>query len=119
MARAACGSKNIAHTGQNSMTPNELTLLLFVSALFGAILALVLNVRIVKSKIKGWNSNSTIWFVLSVGNFGQRQVDMWKRRGGYNDDEAKIIIKYQLLCLIEMPIAFFACAIFEYKFLGS
>jgi hypothetical protein len=88
------------------MTPNQLTLLLFLSAILGVILALVLNVRIVRSKIRRWDSNSTIWFVLSIGNFGQKQVDMWKRRGGYNDDEARIIIRYQLWCLIEIPVAF-------------
>ena len=76
---------------------------------FGAPLAIIaiatwVNVWIVKSKVRAWKSSSVAWFVASLGQFGARQIAFWKRREGYDENEARIIIKHQLLCLVEIPV---------------
>jgi hypothetical protein len=41
--------------------------------------------------------------VFSVGNLDKRTTELWTERG-FSADDANIIIKQQLICLLEMPI---------------
>jgi hypothetical protein len=86
------------------LSPNLLMLIVFVSSLAIMAIATWVNVRIVKSKVQAWKSSSVVWFVASLGQFGTRQIEFWKRREGYDEHEARIIIKYQLLCFVEIPV---------------
>ena len=86
------------------MSQNLLVLIVFVLCLSIVAIAIWVNVRIVKSKVREWKSSSIAWFVASLGQFGARQIAFWKRREGYDENEARIIIKYQLLCFLEIPI---------------
>ena len=87
-----------------------LNLALFVSVVTVAVLALFANVRILKGKVKRWDGRSTHLFLTSVGQFGEKQVERWMGTGGYDEDESRTIIRYQLLYLFEVWVAFFALA---------
>jgi hypothetical protein len=104
---------------KNIVSPNALTLLLFVVGLFGIVVAIIVNVKLAKRNLARWDHNSTIWFILSLGSFGQRQREIWRRNCGFSDEEVETAMKYQMLCLFELPIGFFVCALLEYKFLSS
>jgi hypothetical protein len=73
----------------------------------------------VKRKLTKWDSNSTIWFIISMGNFGAPQIDMWGRRCGYDEDQAKIMVKHQMLCVFGIFLAYITggSAIAGYKIL--
>jgi hypothetical protein len=54
----------------------------------------------------GWDSKSAVWFVMTIGGPGYwLGYDHWQRYGAYDDDEAKIIIKYQYLCFFGMVLS--------------
>jgi hypothetical protein len=93
------------------MRGDGLAVLGFFCSVVGAAVALWLNIRWVKSKVQRWDGNSTVLFIMSLGNFGQKQRDMWRRRAGYNSDEANVIIKYQLLGLLGVFLGFCASTI--------
>jgi hypothetical protein len=92
----------------------------FFSSVFLSALAIWKCVVAARRRIVGWDSSSTIWFIMTIGNFGDRQIDVWKRRGGYDEIQAKIIIRFQMLCLLGIVLAAIAstAAIMEYKVLG-
>ena len=79
-------------------------------ALVGAALSLYVNVSLAKRKIGRWDFNSTVSLVTSLGAFGKRQQETW-RRAGYSEEEASTITDYQLFSLMEMPLRFVASAI--------
>jgi hypothetical protein len=99
------------------MHENALVAIGFVGTLAGAVTALSVNIALVRRKLRRWNANSSILFVMSVGNFGEKQRAMWQRKAGYGREEADVIIKYQLLCLLEILIGFFLSTILA-TFLG-
>ena len=78
----------------------------FLVTLAGAVTALSVNIALVRRRLRRWDANSSILFVMSVGNFGERQRAMWQRKAGYRRDEADVIMKHQLLCLIEIVVGF-------------
>ena len=90
---------------------------LFLTALTGAILSLWLNIRIVRKRIPGWKPDWAVPFVLSVGSFDKSKKELWIGRG-LGDDDADMIVKQQLACLFEMPVGFIVGAIFA-AFLSS
>ena len=69
-------------------------------------IALWINIKLARAKVRRWDFNSTVLFVMSVGNFGEKQRAMWQQKGGYDEREANVIIDYQLFSLFEMPIGF-------------
>ena len=99
------------------MHENGLVAIGFLGTLAGAVTALSVNIALMRRKLSRWDANSSIWFVMSIGNFGEKQRAMWQRRAGYGREESDVIIKYQLLCLLEIPIGFFLSAILV-TFLG-
>lgn len=80
------------------MSDGGLIVLWFVLSLIGSIFVIWTSLCTVKRKVARWNGNSSVSFVMTIGGFGQRQINSWKRLGRYDDDVAKIIIRYQLLC---------------------
>jgi hypothetical protein len=92
------------------MHGDSLTVIVFLGALVGAALSLYVNISLARKKIGRWDSNSTVWFVMSLGAFGKRQRETW-RRTGYSEEEASTIIDYQLFSLMEMPLGFIASVI--------
>jgi hypothetical protein len=99
------------------MHENGLVAIGFLGTLAGAVTAFSVNVALVRRKLRRWDANSSIWFVMSVGNFGEKQRAMWQRKAGYGREESDVIMKYQLLCLLEILIGFLLSA-FLLTFLG-
>jgi hypothetical protein len=99
------------------MHENELVAIGFLGALAGVVTAFSVNIALVRRKLSRWDANSSIWFIMSIGNFGEKQRAMWQRKAGYDREESDVIIRYQILCLLEMPIGFFLSAILV-TFLG-
>jgi hypothetical protein len=79
----------------DSMSEGGLSALRFLLGLSGCILVIWSSLRAAKRRTTRWDSNSTIWFIMTISNFGRPQIEMWKRYGGYDEDPAKIIIKCQ------------------------
>jgi hypothetical protein len=78
---------------------------IFLTALIGAILALWLNIRFVKKRIPNWQPDWVVPFVFSVGSFEKNKKELWIERGA-GESDADMIVKQQLACLLEMPIGF-------------
>jgi hypothetical protein len=87
---------------EKSMSDGGLIVLCFLLSLFGCVLVIWACLAAVKRRLTRWNSNLYVWFIMSLGGFGQRQIENWKRWGEYDEDQAKIIIKYQVLCWFGM-----------------
>jgi hypothetical protein len=92
-------------------------LIVFFTPLLGVLLVVWMNIRFVRSHIGNWNSRFTILFVLSLGQFRQKQKEVWRLRAGYDETEANIIIKYQMLCLLEISLGFFISILARHHFL--
>ena len=92
-------------------------LIVFFTPLLGILLVVWMNVRFVRSHIGKWNSRFTILFVLSLGQFRQKQKEVWRLRAGYDETEANIIIKYQMLCLLEISLGFIISILARHHFL--
>jgi hypothetical protein len=43
---------------------------------------------------------------MTIGNFGPTHIDSWRRVGGYDENQARIITRYQMLCGFGMFLAF-------------
>ena len=84
------------------MSGGGLIVLWFLLTLFGWLLVIRRSLIAAKRRVTSWNSNLYTWFIVSLGGFGQRQIENWKRWGGYDEDQAKIIIKYQMRCWLGM-----------------
>jgi hypothetical protein len=84
------------------MSDGGLILLGFLLSLFGSIFVIWASLKAVKRRVTRWDNNSYTLFITSLGSFGQRQIENWKRWGGYDDDQAKLIIKYQAFCWFGM-----------------
>lgn len=79
---------------------------LLLAALSGGILTIWINIRILKKKVRRWTGGDlAALFVFSLGSFDQRRKELWTQRG-FSEDEAKMILKRQSVCLFEMPIGF-------------
>jgi hypothetical protein len=81
------------------MSGGDLIVLWFLLSLFGSLFVIWTSLRAAKRRVTRWDSNSYTWFITSFGGFGRRQIENWKRWGGYDEDQAKTMIKYQALCL--------------------
>ena len=92
-------------------------LFVFFTPLLGILLVVWMNVRFVRSHVGKWNSRFTILFVLSLGQFRQKQKEVWRLRAGYDETEANIIIKYQMLCLLEISLGFIISILARHHFL--
>lgn len=99
------------------MSEGWLTVIGLVSTIFGVVLSICAGIMAAKRKVTKWDCNSAVWFAMSMGNFGERQIKKWKHWGGYDEAEAKILIKYQTLSLLGCPIGFVVCGILEYLLL--
>ena len=76
--------------------------LMFVSTLVGWVLVAWACLRAVRTKVENWNCYMSVWFLMSLGGFGQRAIDNWKRWGGCDEAQATIIVKHQLICWFGM-----------------
>ena len=95
------------------------SLAVFFVPVFGVQLVVWTNIRFVMSHVRNWNSRSTFLFVISLGQFRQKQREVWRRRGDYDETEANIIIKYQFLCLLEIFLGFITGILVGHYFLHS
>jgi len=93
------------------MSGNALVVPSMLGAIVGFVFIYWINLRLVKSKIGRWNSYSTVLFILSVTGYGARRREMWRRQGGYNEEEIKVITRHQVWCLFELPLVFSASAV--------
>ena len=92
-------------------------LVVFFAPLLGVQLVVWTNIRFVRSHVRNWNSGSTFLFVISLGQFRQKQKEVWRLRAGYDETEANIIIKYQILCLLEILLGFILSILARHHFL--
>jgi hypothetical protein len=83
----------------------------FGLTLLGAVAAFRTNIQIAKRKVNKWDSNSTIWFIMAIG-VGEPALKFWKDKVGYSEDEARLINKYQWLCVGEIFIGFLLSNLF-------
>jgi hypothetical protein len=95
--------------GFSLMSSNMLTLAVFFSALLSVSLCLFLNIGILKCKLKRWDSNSTIYFVMSLSNaisVNEHKKEWWRNVLGYDEDESTTILRHQTMCLLETLVGF-------------
>jgi hypothetical protein len=78
---------------------------LFGATLVGVTLVLWFNIRQLRQKVRGWRSDLIPLFIFSIGSISPRKVTLWTNRG-YTEAEARIIVRRQLICLLEFPIGF-------------
>ena len=91
--------------GKSIMSEGWLTLLILLPCVVAYPFIIWISIKVTRRKVMRWNSNSTIWFVMSMGNFGAKQIEMW-RREGYDEYQARTIIKNQMWCVIGLFSAF-------------
>jgi hypothetical protein len=48
----------------------------FIGTLLGSAIAIWVNIALLKARLGKWDANSSIWFVMSVGDFGEKQRAM-------------------------------------------
>ena len=94
-------------------------LVVFFAPVLGVQLVVWTNIRFMRSHVRNWNSHSTFLFVISLGQFRQKQREVWRCRGDYDETEANIIIKYQFLCLLEILLGFITGILVGHYFLHS
>jgi len=82
------------------MSDGAIIVLTFFLVLSGWILIISISLRAVKRRLTKWDVNSYTWFIMSFGSFGQRQIDNWKNWGGYDEEQATVLVKYQTLCYV-------------------
>lgn len=91
-------------------------LIVFVCSLFNILLVVWLNIRLLRRRIKEeWDSNATRLFVFSLGQFGEQQRHRWEKLG-YDAEDAKTIVSYQLCCLAETPLGFIVSIAVDHHF---
>lgn len=79
-------------------------------SLLGMALSLLVNIWLTKTKIGRWDSNSTLWFVLSIGQFGSKANEIWLGKAGFREEEVSTIVQHQFLSLLGGILSFFASA---------
>ena len=87
------------------MSNNTLTVTVFAATLLDTVFFLSLNIKILKKKLKRWDVNSTIYFIMSLTNVmsaEKQKKERWKVVHRYDDDESAIIMRHQAICLIEI-----------------
>jgi hypothetical protein len=80
----------------------------FFATVVAAMLIIAVNVRIMKRKLPRWDASATMLFVGSMGRFGEANAEKWTLAVGCSEEGYRTIIRYQLLCLLEMVAAYFA-----------
>jgi len=94
-------------------------LVVFFAPVLGVQLVVWTNIRFMRSHVRNWNSRSTFLFVISLGQFRQKQREVWMCRGDYDETEANIIIKYRFLCFLEILLGFITGILVDHYFLHS
>ena len=64
--------------------------------------AYYVNIQIVGKEIGRLKSDAIIMFVISMGQLGKKQIVLLKKRCALDEAAARIFIKYQWFCLLEM-----------------
>ena len=88
------------------MSDGWLIVLCSLSCVVASAFVISAAIRATRRKVTGWYGNSTSWFIMTIGNFGAKQIDSWRRVGGYDEDQARIIIRHQMLCVFGMFLAY-------------
>jgi len=78
--------------------------------IIGWILILWLNLSLLKGKVHRWRNDLVPLFVFSIGSINPGKASLWTQQG-YSQAEAQIIVRQQLLCLLELPIGFLLACI--------
>lgn len=79
------------------MSNNTLTVTVFAATLLGAVFFLSLNIKILKKKLKRWDVNSTIYFIMSHTNVMSAES---KRRRDGKSCTAATMMRARSLCAI-------------------
>jgi hypothetical protein len=74
-------------------------LVVIISAPF---VVVYLNIIYLKRIVSKWTSNATLTFAMSLGGFGASKVEFWRKRGGFSSEEARLVVKFQNICLLEV-----------------
>jgi hypothetical protein len=78
----------------------------FLSCVVASAFVISAAIKASRSKVTRWDGNSTSWFIMTIGNFGAKHIDSWRHVGGYNEDQARIITRHQMLCVFGMFLAY-------------
>lgn len=88
------------------MSDGWLIVLCFLSSVVASAFVISTAIRATRRKVTRWDGNSTSWFIMTIGNFGAKQIESWRRIGGYDEDQARIIIRHQMLCAFGMFLSY-------------
>src|SRR5882762_7701080 len=92
------------------MSEGKLVVVWLLSCGVAWIFLISVSIRAVRRKVLRWDRNSTIWFIVTLGNCFVGQVERWKNLAGYDEAQARIIIRHQIWCLLGLFLAFGASA---------
>jgi hypothetical protein len=82
----------------------------FAVTMLGWILIIWLNLSSLKGKVHKWRSDLVPLFIFSIGSVRPGKASLWTQQG-YSQTEAQIIVRQQLLYLLEFPIAFLVACV--------
>lgn len=89
------------------MSAEAQSLAIFALSITCLIVFLIINVKMIKRHVDKWNSNWTMFFIMSLGRFGRAQQEYWKSKG-FSETDANVIIKYSTLCYSEIIVSVLA-----------
>jgi hypothetical protein len=88
------------------MTEGTSIIVMIAVTLIGVIVTFWYNVRVLRRKLGRWRSDLTMLFVV-IGNARASPARIASWTGiGFSENEARIIIRQQKICLLELPIVF-------------
>ena len=78
--------------------------------MIGLILIIWLNLSSLKGKVHTWRNDLVPLFIFSIGSVRPGKASLWTQQG-YSEAEARVIVRQQLFCLLEFPIAFLVACV--------
>lgn len=70
------------------MSGDSVAVVGFFAIFTGTVLVVFVNIGIAGGKVSRWDARSTLWFMMSITHFGEKQVDMWMSKMGYSESES-------------------------------
>jgi hypothetical protein len=88
------------------MTEGTWFIITLTVILIGIIVTFWYNVRVLRRKLGRWRGDFTVAFIVIMGNVraSPGRIAVWTALG-FSEAEARIIIRQQQICLLEIPIA--------------
>ena len=98
------------------MSPHARAMIVFSVTVASIAVAIWVNIRLARRCVGKWDGYSSFLFYSSLGQFGELRKARWISLG-YTEGDASTIIKFQTLCLSEIPIGFIVSVASDYYFI--